>query len=82
MTASTTFHLDPALRERLDALAAARHMDPIDLLTELIAQAETDQLVSDVNRELERLAQGPQEAGQTSPEMRRLDATVRGWMDE
>lgn len=82
MTASTTLRLDPALGERLDALAAAKRMAPMDLLDALLAEAETTQLVAEVNTELERLAEGPQSDERTSPEMRRLDATVRSWMGE
>jgi hypothetical protein len=82
MTASTTFRLHPALRERLDALAAARRMAPMELLAELIAEAETAQLVAEVNSELERLARPPKSAPEKSSEMHRLDETLRGWMDE
>ena len=82
MTASTTLRLDPVLRERLDALASARGMAATDLLAELIGQAETAQLVAEVNSELERLARSPQSAARTSSEMRRLDEAVRGWMGE
>lgn len=82
MTASTTLRLDPGLRERLDALASARGLDPAELLAELIGEAETAQLVDEVNRELERLASSPDGRRTASPEMRRLDETVRSWMAE
>jgi len=79
MTASTTPRLDAPLWERLETLAAARRMAPMDVLGELIDEAETAQLVAEVNAELERMARSPQPV-RRSPEMRLLDATVRGWM--
>jgi predicted transcriptional regulator len=82
MADSTTLRLDPALKERLEALAAGRGMDPGELLAELIAEAETAQLVAQVNAELERLTQGPATPGRRSAEMRELEATVRGWMQD
>jgi predicted transcriptional regulator len=82
MTASTTPRLDAALWHRLEALGSTRRMDPLDLLGELIAQAETVQLVAEVNAELERLASSPRSSRRASSQMRRLDATLRGWMEE
>jgi predicted transcriptional regulator len=82
MTASITPHLDAVLWERLQALASARRMAPMEVLAELIAQAESVQLVAEVNTELERLARSPRRAPETSSDMRRLDAAVRSWMGE
>jgi predicted DNA-binding ribbon-helix-helix protein len=82
MTASTTPRFDAALWQRLEGLASARRMTPNDLLGELIAEAETTQLVAEVNAELERLARSPQKGRRSSSQMRRLDAAVRDWMAE
>jgi hypothetical protein len=51
-------------------------------VAELVAQAETAQLVAEVNRELERLSQGPVERRRQQAEMRRLEATVADWMGD
>jgi predicted transcriptional regulator len=82
MTASTTPRLDPALWQRVEALASARRMTPAELLGELIAQAETTQLVAEVNAELDRLAQPARRGAARSGDMRRLDEAVRAWMGE
>ena len=82
MSGSATLRVDPGVRDRLATLAAARGMDPSELLAELVFEAETAQLVSQVNQELERLSQGPVEHGRERAEMRRLDATVAGWMGD
>ncbi|HEY1523795.1 MAG TPA: hypothetical protein VGF70_12355 [Solirubrobacteraceae bacterium] len=70
------------MRDRLVSLAAARGVEPPELVAELVAQAETAQLVAEVNRELERLSQGPVERRRQQAEMRRLEATVADWMDD
>jgi hypothetical protein len=79
---SATLRIDPSVRDRLAALAAARGVDPAELVAELVSQAETAQLVSEVNEELERLSQGPVERRREQAEMRKLEATVAGWMRE
>jgi hypothetical protein len=80
VSGSATLRVDPGVRDRLAMLAAARGMDPAELLAELVFEAEMGQLVSEVNQELERLSQGPVEHRRERAEMRRLDATVAGWM--
>ncbi len=82
MSASRTFRVDGALWERLEALASARQMAAVDLLAEMLAAAETTQQAAEVNAELERLARFPEAGGPTCSDMRRLEATVRGWMRE
>jgi predicted transcriptional regulator len=77
---SATLRVDQGIKDRLDALAAARNVDPADLLSELVLQAETAQVVAEVNRELERLSQRPTERGREQSEMRRLEAAVQAWM--
>jgi hypothetical protein len=74
--------VDREVKDRLEALAAARGMDPAELLTELIMQAETTQVVGEVNQELERLSQGPVERRRQQARLRRLEATVLGWMQD
>jgi hypothetical protein len=74
--------LDQTVKDRLEALAAARGMDPAELLAALVLDAETAQLVTEVNRELERLSQGPVQRRRERARMRVLEATVRGWMRE
>lgn len=82
MTASTTPRLDPALWQRVEALASARRMTPAEVLEELIAEAETTQLVAEVNDELDRLARPARGGAAPSGDMRRLDEAVRTWMGE
>jgi predicted transcriptional regulator len=77
---SATLRIDPGVKDRLAALAAARGVESAELVAELVAQAETAQLVAEVNQELERLSQGPVERRRDQAEMRRLDAAVAGWM--
>jgi predicted transcriptional regulator len=77
-----TISVDQAVKDRLDALAAARDIDPADLLAELVMQADTAQMVSEVNRELERLSQGPRERRRQQARLRQLEATVSGWMQD
>lgn len=79
MAARVTIRVDPHVRERLEALAAERGMDPADLVAELVTQAETAQLVGEVNAELERLAQPPR---RRRAEMRQLEATIQSWLRE
>ena len=79
---SATLRIDPTVRDRLNALAATRGVEPAELVAELVLAAETAQLVGEVNRELERLSQGPIDRRRERTDMRRLDATVAGWMDE
>jgi len=80
MSASAILRVDPGVRDRLAALAAARGVDPADLLAELVLQAETAQVVAEVDRELERLSRGPVARPSQSTEMRELDAAVATWM--
>ena len=82
MSASATLRVDPGVRDRLAALAAARGIDPADLVAELVFQAETAEVVAEVNRELERLSQGPAERGRQKAELHELEATVSAWMHE
>jgi predicted transcriptional regulator len=79
---SATIRLDSRVKDRLDALAAARGIDPGDLLAELVLEAETAQLVTDVNRELEHLSQGQAERRRQAARMRHLEATVSAWIGE
>jgi hypothetical protein len=74
--------VDQEVKDRLDALAAARGMDPADLLAELVMQAETTQVVGEVNRELERLGQGPGERRRQQARLRQLEAKVSDWMKD
>lgn len=80
MSDSTTFRVDPSVRKRLEALADVRHMTPSALLAELVTQAETTQLVAEVNTELERLADGSVSPRRQRAQMRRVEATLAGWM--
>jgi hypothetical protein len=80
VSASAILRVDPGVRDRLAALAAARGVAPADLLAELVREAETAQVVDEVDRELERLSRGPGEQPSQSTEMRELDATVTTWM--
>jgi hypothetical protein len=74
--------VDQEVKDRLDALAATRGMDPADLLAELVMQAETTQVVGEVNRELERLSQGPSERRRQQARLRQLEAKVSDWMKD
>lgn len=74
--------IDPNVRDRLAMLAAARGVGPAELVAELVSQAETAQLVAEVNQELERLSRGPGERRREQAEMRRVEAAVAGWMDD
>jgi hypothetical protein len=80
VSASANLRIDPGVRDRLAALAAARGIDPADLVAELVVGAETAQVVAEVNRELERLSQRPVEHRRQDAEMRELEATVLTWM--
>jgi predicted transcriptional regulator len=80
VSASATLRVDPAVRDRLAVLAAARGIDPADMVAELVFQAETAQMVAEVNRELERLSQGPAARGRQQAQLHELEATVSGWM--
>lgn len=84
MSESATLRLDPNVRDRLAALAAARGMNPAELVAELVLQAETTQVVTEVNVELEKLAGRPVAQRSTEArereEMRRVDRTVTAWM--
>ncbi len=80
MSASATLRVEQGVKDRLEALAAARGVDPADLLAELVLEAETAQVVAEVDRELERLSQGPRERRQEQAEMRELEATLLAWM--
>lgn len=82
MSASATLHVDPGVRDRLAALAAARGVTPADLLAELVMEAETAQVVAEVNRELERLTQTPVSGRQEGTEMRNLESAVLSWMED
>ncbi len=77
---SATLRIDSRVRDRLAALAATRGVDPAELVAELVSQAETAQLVAEVNQELERLSQGPVERRREEAAMRKIEATVAGWM--
>lgn len=79
---SATLRIDPSVRDRLSALAATRGIEPGELVAELVLAAETAQLVAEVNHELERLSRGAVERSRERAEMRKLDATVTGWMDD
>jgi hypothetical protein len=74
--------VDPEVKDRLIALSAARGIDVADLVAELVLQAETAQVVAEVNRELERLSQGPVEHRRREAEMHELEATVLAWMHD
>ena len=80
MSVSATVCVDPRVKDRLDALAASRGVDPADLLAELIMQADTAEVVAEVDRELERLSQGPVAHRRRRAQVRQLEATVSGWM--
>jgi predicted transcriptional regulator len=80
VSASATLRVEPGVKDRLDALAVARGLDPADLLAELVLQAETAQVVTEVNQELERLSQGPLDRRHERAQMRQLEATVLAWM--
>lgn len=82
MSVSATLRVDQGVKDRLDALAAARGMEPADLLAELVMEADAAQVVSEVNRELEQLSQGPSARRRRQARVRRLDATVSGWMND
>jgi predicted transcriptional regulator len=82
LSASDTIRVDHEVKQRLDALAAARGMEPEELVAELVMQAESAQMVDEVNRELERLSQGPIERRRQQARMRQLEATVSSWMEE
>jgi predicted transcriptional regulator len=79
---SATLRIDPSVRDRLATLAAARGVDPSELVAELVSQAETAQLVAEVNKDLERLSQGPVERRRQQAEMRKLESAVAGWMQD
>jgi hypothetical protein len=79
---SATLRIDPSVKDRLVALAAAQGVDPADLVAELVVRAEMSQLAAHVDRELERLSQGPVERRRERAEMRQLEATVVGWMED
>jgi predicted transcriptional regulator len=79
---SATLRIDPSVRDRLASLAAARGVDPAELVAEFVFTAETAQLVDEVNEELERLSQGPVERRHQRAEMRKLESTVEGWMGD
>lgn len=68
------------MRERLDALAAGRGMEPADLLAELVLQTEIAELVDEVNTELERLVQSPLAQGQRRAQTREVEEAVESWM--
>lgn len=82
MSARETIHVDPRVKDRLDALAAGRGVDPADLLAELVLAAETAEVVAEVNRELERLSQGPVERRRQAAAVRQLESTLSGLMRE
>jgi hypothetical protein len=77
---SATIRVEQGVRDRLEALAAAQGVDPSELLAELVLQAEIAHVVAEVNRELERLSQGPGDRRQEQAELRELEATVLAWM--
>jgi hypothetical protein len=79
---SATLRVDPGVRDRLAALAAARGMAPAELVAELVFQAEMTDLAAEVNQELERLSQGSVERRDQRAQLRELDATVAGWMQD
>jgi hypothetical protein len=80
MPARSTIDIDPHVRERLDALAAQRGMDPADVVAELILEAELAQVVDEVNGELERLAHTPVAHRERQAQTREFEDTVAGWM--
>jgi predicted transcriptional regulator len=80
VSASATLRVDPNVRDRLAALAQAQGIDPSELVAQLVLQAETAQVVAEVNRELERLSQGPAANERQRDELRELEATVTSWM--
>lgn len=80
MSASATLQVAQGVKDRLEALAAARGVEPADLLADLVLEAETAQVEAEVNRELERLSQGPEQRRQEGAEMLELEATVLAWM--
>jgi hypothetical protein len=82
VSASATLRVDPGVRDRLAALAAARGINPADLVAELVFQAETAEVVAEVGQELERLSQGPVERGRQQAQLHELEATVSAWMHE
>ena len=82
MSGSDTIRVDPAVKDRLDALAAARGLEPGDVLAELVLEAETAQVVAEVNQELERLSQEPAARRSQQEGMRELEATVLTWMND
>jgi hypothetical protein len=67
------------VRERLDALARSRGMEPADLLAELVLQAEIGQLVDEVNIELERLVQAEPAQRERRAKTRQAEETVESW---
>ena len=72
--------VDPHVRERFDALAAGRGMEPADLLAELVLQTEIGELVDEVNAELERLVQSPVAQRQRRAQTREVEEAVESWM--
>lgn len=78
---SATLRIDPSVRDRLNALAATRGVEPAELVAELVLAAETVELVAEVTEELERLSQGPVERRRERAELRQLEATVSAWID-
>jgi len=68
------------VRDRLDALAAARGMDPADLVAELVLEADIAEKVDEVNAELERLVETRPARRRRRAQTQRLEQTVEGWM--
>lgn len=76
MAATATVRVKPDIRDRINALAAARGIRASQLVGELVRGAEDAQLLADMNADFERLNQDPDAREGYDAEVSEWDATL------
>jgi predicted transcriptional regulator len=76
MAATATVRVDPDVRERINKLAAAQGVPASALLSQLVREAEDDQLLAEMNADFARLNEDPEARERYDAELREWDAVL------
>ena len=82
MAATATVRVEPEVRDRINALAAARGVKASQLLGQLVRAAEEDQLLADMNADFAALGQDPKAREAYDEELQEWDATLLDGLGE
>lgn len=82
LAATATVRVEPEVRDRINALAAARGVKASQLLGQLVRAAEEDQLLADMNADFAALGQDPKAREAYDEELQEWDATMLDGLGE